>query len=66
VELATGPLPSRASDAMPTEDRGDPWSRFLQRVLVSVGLGENTEAAPTAGDALPLTVATAGEDLLAD
>ena len=68
MELATGPLPSRAPDATPTEDRGDPWSQFLRRVLVSVGVGADKAATPEPGDVLPLSVATAGDggDLLAD
>ena len=37
MELATGPLPSRATTATPTEHRADPWSDFLRRVLVPVG-----------------------------
>jgi hypothetical protein len=50
VELATGPLPSRAPMAAPAEHRVDPWSEFLHRTLVSASRTEATEAAPVAQD----------------
>lgn len=67
MEFATGPLPSRAPDAMSTEDRGDPWNNFLRRVLVSVGLGDENESARDPGEQLRLSVPPTGdgEDLLA-
>ena len=44
MELATGPLPSRAPIAASTEHRADPWGDFLRRVLVLAGPAEDARA----------------------
>jgi hypothetical protein len=71
VELATGPLPSRAPDTTPIAKQTDPWREFLQRVLVSSNpalSGRDTEFEPMMDGALQGAVAKSGhrEELLAE
>lgn len=54
MELATGPLPSRAPMAAPAEHRADAWSEFLHRTLISASRAEVAETATLVqGSALP-------------
>jgi hypothetical protein len=50
VELATGPLPSRASRLMASRRPADPWGEFLERVLPSA---EDADMPARAADVAP-------------
>ena len=54
MELATGPLPSRAPMATPTEHHTDPWGDFLRRVLVSVDPTKDAQAEAEPPGSTPL------------
>ncbi len=64
MELATGPLPSRAPRTAPTTERRaeDPWGEFLQRVLLSIISAKDTDFAGLAPvSALPAPPVSASE-----
>ncbi len=69
MELATGPLPSRAPTATPTERHLDPWGEFLRRVLVPVELTKDAQvkAAPPESPLLrPTVLSGCGSELTAE